>query len=150
MKLICCLSLTLLIVVYLFLIRNKKEHFAYNKIDMKKYKIHHYDDDCILRCGNVSDCVRLKHQDANYKKCKTCKKDNNNKYIEDITGYNCLSNDIVDDGNDVKCDYNEGMSCPNYNDIANPKMVRPYYIMPKHDEEKLSNTGLCQFCWTIN
>ena len=51
---------------------------------MKNYKIHHYDDDCILRCGNVSDCVRLKHQDANYKKCKTCKNVKNNISKKDV------------------------------------------------------------------
>ena len=142
-----------IVLIYDLYTKKSKEYFnSYNKIDLTKYKIHHHDKDCILRCGTVSDCVRLDYQTKNYLKCKKCKKNKTNIYQKMITGYDCDSEDMENNylKQSVKCDYNDDLSCPNYNDISNPGMIQPYYIIPKDTSKVLSNTGLCQFCWNLN
>ena len=127
---------------------NNMDNIDVNKVNMNKYKIHHYDNDCILRCGDVSNCTRLKYQTYNYKKCKNCNK-NFNKLI---TNYVCEEEDYENYqlDNNKKCNYSSDLSCPNYNNISSPKMIKPYYIIPKDTSKYLSNTGLCQFCWNLN
>jgi hypothetical protein len=135
-----------LLLVYLYLNRNIKEcMMAYNKIDKTKHKIYNYDKNCMLRCGDHNNCLRLKYRTYNYNKCKKCKKDNKYFY-KDIVNYNCM--DTKDKFNtDISCDYDEALSCPNHDNISSHKMIKPYYSM------STNNTGgkpVCNFCWNFN
>ena len=58
-------------------------------------------------------------------------KDKTNVFTEEITGYTCNSYNPNIGNKSIKCNKNEGLSCPNYNNIASPTGIRPYYIMQK-------------------
>ena len=158
MLLLIMYIIILILIIILMYYNNIYENFSStdnidtNKVDMNKYKIHHYDNDCILRCGDVSNCTRLKYQTDNYTKCKDCEKNSNNNFNKLITNYVCDEEEYKDYyfDNNQKCNYSDNLSCPNYNNISSPVMIKPYYIIPKDTSKYLSNTGLCQFCWNLN
>ena len=148
------ISIIIILILLLILIIKKiyyrrEEFMEYNKIDKNKFNIYHYDKNCLTRCGNITNCTMLKYQDENYNKCIECNKDKTNVFTEEITGYTCNSYNPNIGNKSINCNKNEGLSCPNYDNIASPTGIRPYYIMQKEDN-KLLNSEKCKFCWTID
>ncbi len=147
--LLCCL-LTVILVIFITKKKyyNQENMLAYNTIDEDEFSIYHYDKDCILRCGDKNSCKRLKYRDENYLKCKKCESES--KYLyHDIVNYNCL-HERDKYKNEVKCNFDIGLGCPNYNNISSQEMIRPYYIMKKNTKDNNSITNSCEFCWNLN
>ena len=153
---ILCIIIFVLLVIYCLLkCKVKEDMLAFNKINTNDYKIYHYDDNCVLRCGDQHSCMRLKYRTDNFLKCKKCKKDN--KYLyHDIVNYNCQK-EKDKFKNEVKCNFDIGLGCPNYNNISSQKMIQPYYIMKKKSDRfsktKYSDFNIidkCEFCWNFN
>ena len=148
------ISIIIILILLLILIIKKiyyrrEEFMEYNKIDKNKFNIYHYDKNCLTRCGNITNCTMLKYKDEQYKKCIECNKDKTNVFTEEIIESTCKSYNPNIGNKSIKCNKNEDLSCPNYDNIASPTGIRPYYIMQKEDN-KLLNSEKCKFCWAIN
>lgn len=161
-----------LTIVYVSLLcsSNIKTRETFNKIDTKQYQIYYYDDDCLTRCGDVANCLRLKEQTKNYLKCKKCKKDKKI-YRKNLIGYQCEDESFEDNYKDEgaqninreddllisqdsqqkgKLCSSPDLSCPNYKNISGSNMIQPYYFLPRDTSQYLSNSNLCEFCWNLN
>ena len=149
-----CIIFVLCVILLTHRCYNQENMLAYNTISEEDYNIYHYDKDCVLRCGDHNSCMRLKYRTDNYFKCKNC--ESKNKYLyHDIVSYTCNKNKDKYK-KDIKCNFDIGLGCPNYNNITSNKMIQPYYIMKNSYKDfgktKYNNftlTDKCTFCWNL-